>query len=366
VTNEPTTTRRKLGLAGGIGLAVLVFPLLVPLGAGIGGYFDHNRSDRVQAEGARRRATVVKIDGERDYRGLRPTGTFTYTYDVTFEWPVSGATRSRLHHPDEHRVVYQPGDPVDIVVDTTHPSYAEEQGSPFVARWWADAALLVIFIYPVFGTILFLVVRQRRRQSKADAQGIALARELSFSWAPNDEAGLLALPVEFLHRGAGREINSEMFGTRGGVRIAVFDFWYYTKNPRITTTSRGGVRRHSERRGPHLTCGLLGSATQRPFLRIECRLGSREVTETAALSGSELAAAFNARFEVVGDDSFAQVVRNDSLMAWLLSIGTIELVEINGPWVLVAREQVEPSQWGEIVGWLDQFRDHLPAAVANL
>ena len=51
------------------------------------------------------------------------------------------------------------------------------------------------------------------------------------------------------------------------------------------------------------------------------------------------------------------------MMQWLLEADTFDTVEVVGPWVLLARDRLDPAQWLDLGAWLDQFHARVPPVV---
>jgi hypothetical protein len=50
-------------------------------------------------------------------------------------------------------------------------------------------------------------------------------------------------------------------------------------------------------------------------------------------------------------------------MQWLLDTDGFDSVEVDGPWVLLARPKLDPERWLDLGSWLDQFQRQIPPVV---
>ncbi len=103
-------------------------------------------------------------------------------------------------------------------------------------------------------------------------------------------------------------------------------------------------------------CGRLRLGHEGFFSRIGEHIGVHDVQ----LESDE----FNRRFRLKCDDQkFAFSLLDGQMMEWLLSSDYFETVELDGPWVLLATEKLEPAQWLDLGAWLDRFHAHIPPVV---
>jgi hypothetical protein len=226
-------------------------------------------------------------------------------------------------------------------------------------------AVIVIVVLVLAGAgFVFVLVRDVSKNKARTADISSLGKELGFTaGGQEDEGRLLDLPVEYLHRGDKRETYNEIFGMRNGTRTALFDFGAYTMTGGTVATGAAAAVR-TKKHGHIVTCGLVEVPAQFPFLKIEHNHGAAPAGDARALSHVELIAVFNDRFELRADEQkFPNTVLADSLMRWLLAADEINTVEIKGAWILLACDKLDSSRWRDLLTWLDEFREHIPAEV---
>jgi len=140
---------------------------------------------------------------------------------------------------------------------------------------------------------------------------------------------------------------------------------YLTKLPsKMWEDSSDGKGRRS-RSYYRFTCAILQIPAACPGLTIAhedflTRLGSHIGFHDVELEYDE----FNRRFRVkCSEQKFAFTLLDGEMMQWLLDADGFEALEVVGPWVLLAVNQLEPARWPDLGTWLDQFHGRVPPLV---
>jgi len=215
-------------------------------------------------------------------------------------------------------------------------------------------AVVFVLFAAVAGAMFYLQYAARQRRVREVA---ALALRTGFSFTRDDVDRVVDMPFKLFAAGDGRKVELVISGTHNNFPMRMFDYWYYDEQ----SDGRGSRSRSYHR----FTCALVTLPVAGPPLRLShedflTRLGSHLGLHDVEFEYDD----FNKRFRVkCNDQKFAFALFDGQMMQWLLDADTFETVEVVGPWVLLARKRLEPSQWLELGAWLDQFHAHVPPVV---
>ena len=200
------------------------------------------------------------------------------------------------------------------------------------------------------------LVQARARQARVRAVA-ALAQRIGFTFSAADVDHVVDLPFALFSKGDGRRVELVISGTHNGVPLRVFDYWYYDES----SSGRGGRSRTYHR----FTCAVATIPAACPRLRLGhedflTRLGDHLGLGDVELEYDD----FNKRFRVkCNDQKFAFSLLDGNMMQWLLGADSFSSLEIDGPWVLLARPKLDPAHWLDLGSWLDQFHRQIPPVV---
>jgi hypothetical protein len=217
-----------------------------------------------------------------------------------------------------------------------------------------SAALLFVLVGAVIAVVAYLRYQARQTRIRSVA---ALAQRTGFTFSRDDVDRVVDMPFKLFKQGDGRRVELVISGTHNGLPLRLFDYWYYDD-------SSDGQGDHS-RSYHRFTCGLLTIPAACPPLRLAHEDFMTRLGEHLGLHDVELEYDdFNRRFRVkCGEQKFAFALLDGQMMQWLLESDGFESVEVVGPWILLAGNQVEPARWLELGTWLDQFHAHVPPVV---
>jgi hypothetical protein len=213
---------------------------------------------------------------------------------------------------------------------------------------------VVIGIVGVAGGVAYL--RFKAREARVHSV-VALAQRIGFTFSNGDVEHLVDMPFALFSKGDGRRIELVISGVHNGVPMRMFDYWYYDE----TSNGHGARSRNYHR----FTCALATIPAACPRLRLGhedflTRLGGHLGLHDVELEYDD----FNRRFRVKCDDQkFAFSLLDGNMMQWLLGTDGFDSVEVDGPWVLLARPKLEPARWLDLGSWLDEFHRQIPPVV---
>jgi hypothetical protein len=217
--------------------------------------------------------------------------------------------------------------------------------------------VIVLFVLiAIAGVAGVAFLRFQVRQSRVRAV-MALAQRIGFTFTIADVEHLVDMPFALFSKGDGRGAELVISGVHNGVAIRMFDYWYYDQS-----SDGHGARRRSYHR---FTCALATIPAACPRLRLGhedfvTRLGGHLGVHDVELEYDD----FNRRFRVKCDDQrFAFSLLDGNMMQWLLGADGFDSVEVDGPWVLLARPKLEPARWLDLGSWLDEFHRQIPPVV---
>jgi Protein of unknown function (DUF3137) len=218
------------------------------------------------------------------------------------------------------------------------------------------ALLFVVLLVGVAIAIGAQYVRYRAKVARTNAVA-AIGRNIGFTFSAADIDRIVSMPFVLFSRGKDRRVELVISGTHDGVPMRLFDYWYYDE----TSDGRGNRTRQYHR----FTCALATIPAACPRLQIGhenflTRLGDHFGLRDVELEYDE----FNRQFRVKCDDQkFAFSLLDGKMMEWLLASTSFASVEVDGPWVLVAVDKLDPSKWLALGSWLEQFHHQIPPVV---
>jgi hypothetical protein len=198
---------------------------------------------------------------------------------------------------------------------------------------------------------------QYQLKRKRVANLFAVARRLGFQFSEDDPHDTLGLPFPLFTKGVGRRVENVMWGERDGVPLRAFDYWYYTE----TSDTKGNRSRQYHR----YTCAAMVIAADCPSLRIGhedfmTRLGGALGFHDIGLEYDDFNREFRVRWE---DEKFAFSLLDGHMMELLLRVGSIDALEIVGPFVLITTGKLASEDWPALIDTATQFHAHIPNIV---
>lgn len=222
--------------------------------------------------------------------------------------------------------------------------------------------VVVLVLVVALGVAAAAAYFRYQARQKRIAELTVLAAQLGLEYSPSDTEHLVDLPFSLFGRGDGHKVEDVLRGERDGCPVQVFDFEYYDESS--STDSNGFT--HRNRTYHRYTCGLLTLPFAAPHLVLGqesflTRLGRHVGFRDIELESNE----FNNRYRVKCDDQrFAFSLIDARMMEWLLQFGgSVETLEICGPWALVAVDRLRPGDWPTVIDFLHQLRAHVPNVV---
>jgi len=219
-----------------------------------------------------------------------------------------------------------------------------------------DGVFVVVVVAALAAVGGYYFFKYRARQARI-RQVRALAQRIGFTFSVDDTERLVDMPFALFTKGDGRTLDLVVGGTHNGLPLHMFDFMYYETH----SDGRGNRSRSYYR----FTCAVLQIPAACPPLCLShedflTRLGSHIGFHDVELEYD----AFNKRFRVkCNEQKFAFTLLDGGMMQWLLDQDRFEHLEVIGPWVLLARDQLPPSAWTNLAVWLDGFHAHVPPLV---
>jgi Protein of unknown function (DUF3137) len=217
-------------------------------------------------------------------------------------------------------------------------------------------ALVVLVVIGGVAAIGAMWWWQYRTQRKRRAGLFTVANQLGLRFSIDDPDGTVGLPFALFTKGKKRGVENVMWGTRDGVPIRLFDYWYYEERSDGKGTTRTYYR---------YTCAVLTVAADCPALRIGrenilTRLGSSLGFKDVELEYDDFNRAFRVHCE---DQRFAFSILDGRMMEWLLELHSLEALEIVGPYVLFIAPKLEPNSWPVLCEVIEQFHVLVPRVV---
>jgi len=192
--------------------------------------------------------------------------------------------------------------------------------------------------------------KQKRRQAV-----LAFARSHHFEFSLTDPFDTRSFPWTFFQTGMNRKVENVVWGEDAGHKVRLFDYSYQETS---------GDNRSTEQ----FTCAMV----QLPFDGAHLSLFPENmVSRLAEMVGfGDLQFeydAFNRAFKVrCADRKFAFAVFDAAMMQWLLDAPHPKALEIGGPLVLVGFDQLAPTEWGNLLGFVRDFVSRIPSVVPEL
>ena len=218
------------------------------------------------------------------------------------------------------------------------------------------ALVLLAFVVVAAGMIGAAYLQYRARQARMNAIA-AIGRNVGFTFSAEDADHIVSMPFVLFSKGDGRGVECVLSGTHDGLPMRLFDYWYYDE----TSDEHGNHSRQYHR----FTCALATIPAACPRLQLGhenflTRLGDHLGLHDVELEYDD----FNRRFRVKCEDQkFAFSLLDAGMMEWLLGSPSFETLEVDGPWVLVAGDKLDPSEWLALGSWLEQFHHKIPEVV---
>jgi len=218
-------------------------------------------------------------------------------------------------------------------------------------------AFVLLALVLAGGAVIGIAYLQRRARLARMNAVAAIGRTVGFTYSATDTDRIVSMPFVLFSKGQGRAVECILSGTHDGIPMRLFDYWYYDE----TTDGRGNRSRQYHR----FTCALATIPAACPRLQLGYENFLTRLGDHLGLSDVELEYDdFNRRFRVKCDDQkFAFSLLDARMMEWLLGSASFAALEIDGPWILVAAEKLEPSKWLALGSWLQQFHHQIPAVV---
>ena len=214
-------------------------------------------------------------------------------------------------------------------------------------EWQAIRELLVACL--IIGGLLALArwrgqPRQRALKGEASRLGLSFSAKERFDLV---EPFALFDPVTRLYA----QTENVLAGRWRDLEVRVFDYSY----------------QHSDDDRREFSCVLVAIPTGWPSLVIR---PETVATRLARLALPDIAfefETFNRAFEVrCGSKRFANAFVDARMMEWLLSLGDRWGFEIQGPWVLGYRDQVQPWEIEGVLETASTFLERIPRALHSL
>jgi hypothetical protein len=199
---------------------------------------------------------------------------------------------------------------------------------------------------------LFLALVRWRDQPRRRAMQ-AEARRLRMRFSPEDRLGLLDQPFHLFRstRRSYGEIANVVSGSWHDLEVRSFDHSYAVSE--------------DERR--LLSCVQVAIPGGWPTLVIRPETSLTRLADLALPDVAFESESFNRAFEVrCHDRAFASALVDPRMMEWLLSLGHRWSFEIEGRWILGARDQVQPWEIEQVLGTVETFIGKIPRAVRSL
>jgi hypothetical protein len=213
------------------------------------------------------------------------------------------------------------------------------------------AFLFIFFVIAMVVVGAGYILQAQARQARVRAV-VALAPRVGFAFSSRDDDHVVDMPFALFSKGNGRKVELVISGTHAGLPMRIFDYWYYVNSGRSRQYHR-------------FTCAVAVIPAACPRLRLGHENFLSRIGDDLGVRDVELEYDdFNRRFRVQCDDQkFAFSLFDGQMMQWLLGADNFDTVEIDGPWVLLARPRLDPSRWLDLGSWLDQFHRQIPPVV---
>jgi hypothetical protein len=221
----------------------------------------------------------------------------------------------------------------------------------------AGAALLILSILLIAAFLIWLkfsIDRKRREEF------MLVAARLGLAYERDDPFDTVDLPFALFSRGEGRGTENVLHGTAAGMKVRLFDYWYYEEvhNPKGPNT-RSYHRSSCALGWFDADCPHLSLAREGFLSRIADKIGFRDIE----FESEE----FNRAWQVVGEDRrFAYAFVDARMMEWLLDEGDVCSYEVVGPLLLCSTDRLKPAEFETLFEVLRRFRSKVPDVVASL
>ena len=210
-------------------------------------------------------------------------------------------------------------------------------------------ALGVVLVILV-GVAAYYAQKRRIRLWQQTAAG------LGFQYSTNDPFDLVDMPFDLFSRGDGRGTENVLWGTKDGLDVKAFEFWYYEQS--------SDAQGHTSRSYEHFSCVLLPAPVVCPhtsispegfFSRIGRALGFHDIE----FESEE----FNKAMKVKSaEPKFATYLVDPQMMEWLLANKGWQF-ELSGQSLLTYCGRVKPPEIASVIAAAQGFHQHIPRVV---
>lgn len=219
----------------------------------------------------------------------------------------------------------------------------------------------VALIFVLFGLVAVLLFwLQWKIAAKRREEFLLTASRLGLTYARDDPFDTVDLPFALFRRGDGRGVENVLHGEPAGMRVRLFDYWYYEEvhNPKGPNT-RSYHRFSCAMTWIDADCPPLTIAREGILTRLADAIGFRDIE----FESEE----FNKAWQIGSDDRrFAYAFIDARMMQWLLDEGDIGANETLGPLLLCSTGKLKPVEYENLFELLRRFRAHVPEVVASL
>jgi len=224
-----------------------------------------------------------------------------------------------------------------------------------------SGAVIAIGLGGLVLVIVVIVVGYQLRK-RTIQQWQQLAASLGFQYATDDPFGLVDLPFELFKRGEGQGTENVIWGTRDGIDIKAFDFWFYTESTSTSTTGMMSTSRDYSR----FSCVVLPAPVFCPRTTIGpegfmSKLGHALGFHDIDFESEE----FNRAMKVKSaEPKFANYLIDARMMQWLLETKGWQF-ELSGTDILTYCDRVRPPEIPRVIAAAEGFHEHIPKVVED-
>lgn len=219
----------------------------------------------------------------------------------------------------------------------------------------------VVLLFAAIGLVLILLVwLQFQLAAKRRQEFLLTAGRLGLTYERDDPFDTVDLPFALFRRGDGRGVENVLHGEAAGMKVRLFDYWYYEEvhNPKGPNT-RSYHRFSCAMAWFDADCPHLSIAREGLLSRLADAIGFRDIE----FESEE----FNRAWQIGSEDrKLASAFVDAGMMEWLLDEGSVASYEVVGPLLLCATEKVKPAEYANLLEVLRRFRAHVPEVVSSL
>ena len=182
------------------------------------------------------------------------------------------------------------------------------------------------------------------------------AAGLGFQYAEEDPFNLVSIPFRLFKLGEGQGCENVVWGTRNGLDVKAFDFWYYEDS----TDGEGHTSRSYER----FSCAVVPAPVGCPPTSIGPESFGSRIGRALGFHDIEFESEdFNKKMKVKSaEPKFANYLIDARMMQWLLDNKGWEF-ELTGMSMLAYCRKVKPPQIVKVIEAVEGFRQHIPNVV---